>query len=155
MNPTTAILAALAALAGITLTAHRYTILTAERHHHMTQAAIDALVAQLAKARDEIVTKLEQATTNVEAQLVEAGVAEQVDLSALTAIAQALDDIVPDTEDNSGLDETTDQAVDEPVEVDEEETDTDEATDDDVVDEDEVTDEAETDEADADEDNTK
>jgi hypothetical protein len=61
-----------------------------------TQAVVDALVAQLAKAKDEIVAKLEAATSNVQSQLVDAGVADQVDLSALAAIAQQLDDIVPD-----------------------------------------------------------
>lgn len=61
-----------------------------------TQAVVDQIVAQLAKAKDEIVAKLQDATSGVQAQLVDAGVADQVDLSALAAIAQQLDDIVPD-----------------------------------------------------------
>lgn len=61
-----------------------------------TQYVVDKIVAQLAKAKDEIVAKLESATSDVQSQLVEAGVADQVDLSALAAIAQQLDDIVPD-----------------------------------------------------------
>ena len=69
-----------------------------ERIKMSTQSTIDAIVAQLRKAKDEIVTKLETATSGVQAQLVEAGVEDQVDLSALIAITQQLDDIVPDVE---------------------------------------------------------
>ena len=57
-----------------------------------TQDAINAVVDQLRKAQTEITTEL----ASVQAQLEAAGVAEQVDLSALTAAAQALDDIVAD-----------------------------------------------------------
>ena len=58
-----------------------------------TQDTINAIVTQLGKAKDEIVAKI----ADVQAQLDAASVpAEQVDLSALTAAAQALDDIVPD-----------------------------------------------------------
>ena len=57
-----------------------------------TQDTVDAIVAQLAKARAEILAKL----TDVQAQLDAAGVAEQVDLGPLVDIAQALDDVVPD-----------------------------------------------------------
>lgn len=56
------------------------------------QDAVDAVVARLGKAKDEIVAKI----ADVEAQLAAAGAADQVDLSALQAAAQALDDIVPD-----------------------------------------------------------
>lgn len=57
-----------------------------------TQAAVDQIVTQLGKAKSEIIAKL----TDLQGQLDAAGVAEQVDLGPLTAIAQSLDDIVPD-----------------------------------------------------------
>lgn len=57
-----------------------------------TQDALNAITAQLRKAKDELTAKL----ADVQAQLDAAGVAEQVDLSELSAVAQALDDIVPD-----------------------------------------------------------
>lgn len=57
-----------------------------------TQAAIDAVVQQLAKAKGEIVSKI--ADLNV--QIEDAGVKDVVDTSELVAAAQALDDIVPD-----------------------------------------------------------
>jgi len=56
------------------------------------QDAVNAVVGQLRKAQLEIVTKIAE----VQDQLDSAGVAEEVDLSELTAAAQALDDIVPD-----------------------------------------------------------
>lgn len=57
-----------------------------------TQDAVNAVVVKLQHAREEIVQRLSE----VQAQL-DAGVpAEEVDLSALTEAAQALDDIVPD-----------------------------------------------------------
>jgi hypothetical protein len=57
------------------------------------QDSINAVVAQLGKAKAEIVAKI----ADVQAQLDAASVpAEQVDLSALTAAAQALDDVVAD-----------------------------------------------------------
>lgn len=57
-----------------------------------TQDTINAVVAQLGKAKDEILSKVADLNAQIEA----AGVAEQVDTSELTAAAQALDDIVPD-----------------------------------------------------------
>lgn len=66
---------------------------TIGRHLMATQDIIDAVVAQLAKAKDEILTKIADLNAQIEA----AGVAEQVDTSALTAAAQALDDVVVDT----------------------------------------------------------
>lgn len=59
-----------------------------------TQDAINAITDQLVKAQREIVNRI----ADVQAQLDAAGVAEQVDLSSLTAAAQALDDVVPDPE---------------------------------------------------------
>ena len=59
-----------------------------------TQDAINAVVEQLVKAQREIVNRI----ADVQAQLDAAGVAEQVDLSSLTAAAQALDDVVADAE---------------------------------------------------------
>ncbi|QRY51771.1 hypothetical protein [Mycolicibacterium septicum] len=50
------------------------------------QNAVDAVVAQLAKAKAEIVTAIEELRNRE----------PDVDLSALTAAAQGLDDIVPD-----------------------------------------------------------
>jgi hypothetical protein len=84
------------------------------------QEVIDGIVAQLAKAKNELAEKLEAATLGVQAQLVEAGVVEQVDLSALAGIAQALDDLVPDAvAEVEDADEEEAEAVDEAVEVDE------------------------------------
>ena len=64
-----------------------------------TQAAVDAVVTQLVKARGEIVAAKDQLVAKIvdlQNQL-DAGVpAEQVDLSGLKAVAQTLDDIVPD-----------------------------------------------------------
>jgi hypothetical protein len=58
-----------------------------------TQESIDAVVTQLGKAQAEIVSKI----ADVQAQLDAANVpAEVVNLDALNAAAQALDDIVPD-----------------------------------------------------------
>lgn len=57
-----------------------------------TQAAVDAVVAQLGKAKAEIVAKI----ADVQDQLDSVERPEDVDLSALTAAAQSLDDIVPD-----------------------------------------------------------
>lgn len=56
------------------------------------QDAVNAVTSQLRKAQAEIVAKID----DVQAQLDAAGVAQDIDLSALTAAAQALDDIVPD-----------------------------------------------------------
>lgn len=94
------------------------------------QGVVDAVVAQLTKVRDEILDRLDE----VEAQVIEAGVAEQVDLSGLQAIADALDAIVPDAAveaevevEYEGLGEVEfedfeeDVAVDEAVEGDEDE----------------------------------
>lgn len=56
------------------------------------QDTIDAVVAKLAHAKAEVTAKL----ADLQAQI-DAGVpAEQLDLGPLTAIAQSLDDIVPD-----------------------------------------------------------
>lgn len=54
-----------------------------------TQEAIDAITAQLGKAKGEILAEI----ANLEAQ-VAAG--QEPDLTALKAAAQALDDVVPD-----------------------------------------------------------
>jgi hypothetical protein len=78
-----------------------------ERFSMSVQDQINAIVAQLHKAKDEIVGKLEEATAGIQAQLVDAGVAETVDLSALAGIAQALDDLVPDVDQTSEEDETS------------------------------------------------
>lgn len=56
------------------------------------QDAINAIEAQLRKAQGELTGEL----SSLRAQLEAAGVAEQVDLSGLSAVAEALDAIVPD-----------------------------------------------------------
>lgn len=61
-----------------------------------TQELINEITTQLRKAAGEIQSKI--ADLNV--QITDAGVADQVDLTELTAAAQALDDIVPDAENN-------------------------------------------------------
>ena len=77
---------------GFTLWVAAYTLQTIERFSMSTQESIDAIVAQLGKAQAEVVAKI----ADVQAQLDAAGVAEQIDLTALSAAAQALDDVVPD-----------------------------------------------------------
>lgn len=54
------------------------------------QDAVDQVAAQLAKAQAEIQSKI----ADLEIQI---GLGETVDLSALKAAAQALDDVVPDS----------------------------------------------------------
>jgi len=56
------------------------------------QQAVDKITAQLGKAQAELVNRI----ADVQAQLDAAGVAADIDLSSLTAAAQALDDVVPD-----------------------------------------------------------
>lgn len=70
-----------------------------ERDIMSTQETINAVVAQLNKvrlevtdARDALMAKI----SDLNVQIADAGVAEVVDTSELTAAAQALDDIVPD-----------------------------------------------------------
>lgn len=62
------------------------------------QDAVDAVVTQLGKAKDEIISKI----ADLEAQ-VAAG--ETPDLSALKAAAQALDDVVPDAVEEAPVEE--------------------------------------------------
>jgi uncharacterized protein YPO0396 len=82
-------IAAILTIQGFTL----FTTSAIGRHLMTAQEDINAVVAQLGKAKDEIVAKI----ADVQAQLDAANVpAEQVDLTALNAAAQALDDIVPD-----------------------------------------------------------
>ncbi len=86
------------------------------------QDVVDAVVGQLGKVRDEIVARLEEVQDQIDA----AGVKEEVDLSGLVAIADALDAIVPDAAveaevdvEYEGLDvefEDDVEVVDEPVE---------------------------------------
>jgi hypothetical protein len=80
-------------ICGFTLWVVGYLTATIGRLYMSTQESIDAIVAQLGKAKDELLTEI----ADVKAQLEAASVpAETVDLTALTAAAQALDDIVPD-----------------------------------------------------------
>lgn len=143
MNQLLLTLAAAAATLGYiyTLKTHRDLATQLERHHMSTQAAIDAVVAQLVKAKNEIVTKLTEATADVQEQLSHVAGGEEVDLSALTAIAQQLDDLVPDT---AAVEEPTDEVVDEAADEDNEDNDDDVAVDEPVEtgdDTDETTDE--------------
>lgn len=80
-------------VSGFMLWVIAYLTVTIERLAMSTQESIDAIVVQLGKAKDEVVAKI----ADVQAQLDAAAVpAEVVDLSALSAAAQALDDVVPD-----------------------------------------------------------
>ena len=82
-------IAAILTIQGFTL----FTTSAIGRHLMTAQEDINAVVTQLGKAKDEIVAKI----ADVQAQLDAANVpAETVDLTALNAAAQALDDIVPD-----------------------------------------------------------
>ena len=87
---------AITAAALFVATLHITTHHSIERRIVSVQDQINAVVDQLRKAKDEIVGQLAAAHNNLHTQLVDAGVAEEVDLSALTAIARQLDDIVPD-----------------------------------------------------------
>lgn len=88
-----------------------------------TQEAVDKVVSVLEKARTEILAArdaLNAKIVDLQGQVDAAGVAEQVDLSDLTAVAQSLDDIVPDvpveTPDDVAADTTVDVPADPPVE---------------------------------------
>lgn len=121
-------------VAGSAASLSLYTYFLNERINMSTQAQLDALVSQLNKAHKEICDRLTAAQEDLQAQLTAAGVpAETVDLSALAAIAQQLDDIVPDSpasveELTESVTESVDQleaevdevAVDEAVEVEDE-----------------------------------
>jgi hypothetical protein len=85
--------AATLTVCGFTLWVTAYLTLTIGRLAMSTQDSIDAIVVQLGKAKDEVVAKI----ADVQAQLDAAAVpAEVVNLDALTAAAQALDDVVAD-----------------------------------------------------------
>lgn len=85
---TNGFIAAILAIQGFTL----FTTSAIGRQLMSTQETIDAVVTQLGKAKDEIVTEIGK----LNEQIAAAGVTDQVDTTALTAAAQALDDIVPD-----------------------------------------------------------
>ena len=72
-----------------------------------TQQAVDAVVAQLSKAKEEILSKV----ADLNAQIEDAGVADVVDTSELTAVAQALDDIVPDEVSDDVASDTVEDTV--------------------------------------------
>jgi len=72
------------------------------------QDSINAVVAQLGKAKGEIVAKI----ADLQAQIDSGVPAEQLDLTALTAAAQGLDDVVADAPA-----EPADVPVDEPDDV--------------------------------------
>ena len=85
--------AATLAVCGFTLWVIAYLTLTIGRLQMSTQDSIDAVVAQLGKAKDEVVAKIADAQAALDAANVPA---EVVNLDALNAAAQALDDIVAD-----------------------------------------------------------
>jgi hypothetical protein len=64
------------------------------------QQAVDAVVAQLVKSREEILGAQRDLFAQIAAVQVQLDAAqvESVDLTALTVAAQSLDDIVPDVE---------------------------------------------------------
>ena len=90
-----------------------------------TQDVVDALVAQLAKVKDEVTKAKQQAAlltdeiASLRVQLDDAQAADAVDLSGLEAIAQELDDLNADddteipteAEDDEDEDEGDDAAV--------------------------------------------
>ena len=82
-------------LQAVTLAALTYLIYastTLERTVMSLQETVDNLTEELARAYGEIKAEIAQLQAQVEA----AGVAEQVDFTALQAAADALDGIVPD-----------------------------------------------------------
>ena len=79
-----------------------------------TQQSIDAVVAQLTKSHQELSAELAKATADINDQIAAAGV--EVDLSALTSIAQQLDDLVPDVAVTPEVEAPAE--VEAPVEVD-------------------------------------
>lgn len=96
-----------------------FAVSTTGRYLMSLQATIDGVVAQLAKAREEIVQARDELLAkiaDVQDQLDNAEAPEDVDLTALTAAAQSLDDIVPDAPEVT--DEPADDVV---VEVDDDE----------------------------------
>ena len=82
------------------------------------QETIDSVVAQLSKARAEIVQARDELLARiaeVQEQLDNVEAPEDVDLTALTAAAQALDDIVPDAPEVPVDDAPTDAEPVDPV----------------------------------------
>ena len=76
-----------------------FAVSTTGRQVMSVQETIDTVVAQLAKAREEIVQARDEllaGIAEVQEQLDSVEAPEDVDLTALTAAAQSLDDIVPD-----------------------------------------------------------
>ena len=98
-----------------TLLALTYLIFSTERHTMSTQDAIDAIVTELAKVKDEVADaqfKLTDQINELKTQLEDAKV-EDIDLSGLEAIAKTLDDLNPDPEVSNETEvETTDEALD-------------------------------------------
>ena len=60
------------------------------------QEVVDGLVEQVAKVKNELVTRLAELQLQVSA-------GQEVDLSALSAAIQSLDDIVPDEDDDDAV----------------------------------------------------
>ena len=91
------------------MTAQYFTLIvlyTLRKATMTTQDAVDAIVTQLANAKAEILDEL----AAVQAQLEDAEAADKVDLSGLTAIAQALDDVVPDAPAETPTEVESDEA---------------------------------------------
>jgi hypothetical protein len=70
-----------------------------EENKMTVQDAVNTVTARLDKVYNEVVAQADSLRTviaDLQAQIESAGVTEQVDLSALEAAAEKLDDIVPD-----------------------------------------------------------
>jgi cell division protein FtsB len=86
----------------ITFAILAFTLFTAAHHGKAlmsTQETVDQVIAQLKKARAEIVAARDALNANItdlQNQLTAAGVAEQVDLTELQNVAQTLDELNPD-----------------------------------------------------------
>lgn len=102
-----------------------FAVSTTGRHLMSVQESIDSVVAQLTKARAEIVQARDEllaSIAEVQEQLDSVEAPEDVDLTALTAAAQALDDIVPDAPEVPADDEPVvddDEPADDVVDADE------------------------------------
>jgi len=86
---------------------------TRKRIGMSTQETINAVVAQLGKAKGEIISKI----ADLQIQLDDANVADKVDITELVAAAQSLDDIVPDVVEAEPVEDDEDEVEEVPAEV--------------------------------------
>ena len=95
-----------------------FAVSTTGRQVMSVQESIDSVVAQLTKARAEIVQARDEllaSIADVQEQLDSVEAPEDVDLTALTAAAQSLDDIVPDAPEVPDEEPVEDVPADEPA----------------------------------------